>query len=42
MGDGGLCVGGAQLAYFKKLEIPNKIDSMYLGNNFQRSKLKKK
>ena len=42
MGDGGLCVGGAQLAYFKKTRrVPNKIDSMYLGNNFSEEQIKK-
>ena len=35
MGDGGLCVGGAQLAYFEKTgKIPKKLQSMYLSNSF--------
>lgn len=35
MGDGGLCVGGAQLAYYEKTKkVPKKINSMYLGYNF--------
>ena len=36
MGDGGLCVGGAQLASFlkKQEKIPKKPQSMYLSNSF--------
>jgi carbamoyltransferase len=42
MGDGGLCVGGAQLAYFeKKNKIPKKIDTMYLGRSYSEKFIKK-
>ena len=42
MGDGGLCVGGAQLAYFEKTgKIPKKLQSMYLSNSFSERIIKK-
>jgi carbamoyltransferase len=42
MGDGGLCVGGAQLAYFeKKNKIPKKIETMYLGCSYSEKFIKK-
>ena len=42
MGDGGLCVGGAQLAYFEKTgKIPKKLQSMYLSNSFSDKIIKK-
>ncbi len=42
MGDGGLCAGGAQLAYFEKTKkLPKKIDSMYLGFSFPKTLIEK-
>ena len=42
MGDGGLCVGGAQLAYFEKTgKIPKKLQSMYLSDSFSDKMIKK-
>lgn len=42
MGDGGLCTGGAQLAYFEKTKkLPKKINSMYLGFSFSKTVIEK-
>ncbi len=42
MGDGGLCVGGAQLLYHEKTKKkPKKIKNMYLGHNFSNLEISK-